>query len=286
MPKYSVPDTFLTEPRATWRLLFLIEAQRLRPEILGDLRDNVLAVYIENKVWPKLGGQPESPEFGGPDSCPANGASEAESKAQRLFDALTDWARRFNLLERNVLFEALETLSFWVRCPDEVAELQWWREQLGEHLADSRDTASLGIPVGLSGMDERLVHPHPFEFTHRGWEVQFEEFREWSAAAREALEEELKNYEATYRGLAEACGLEPFEMRDMRRRLAWLARYQLDDSVTYKRLAVEDGLSSRTIRDDVKLASDVLGLPIRAAKLGRGKGSKDSEDCDRQRSYN
>lgn len=159
----------------------------------------------------------------------------------RLKSALAQWANKFNAGTNWFLDETLRTLRGWYVAPE-------WRDSLKWN------------PIG--GVTSTLAMGKRFRFDCEGWEMQHLTWAAYSKSVRERFEQQLAEYEAASRTLAESKGLVRAPQKYSPSNFDWFVLYQFQ------------GLSSTEIADrcsqenesDIDPSSVLKGVKA-AAKL-------------------
>ncbi len=231
--------------------LFLRFYQRLRPEIVRELRSRVGPPYYRLL---SMGSQ----------------ASEGEKEA--FHTALWGWVRDFRLPETpEMIGEATLILSVSIDRP--VFWLDAFREFL---IAMSKDGAEPPEVVALKS--------HAFEFQGRGWTPAQETIEGAESRLRAEFESVLRQHVEAWSDLESAQGnLRTMLRRDRKhvRNILWLAIKQACPHVSLAKMRerYKDRYSIDTIRRGLRSAADCLELrldQIREASPGKkpGQGSK------------
>jgi hypothetical protein len=102
--EYFDPRDADAEPVRVGRIVFLSRIERVAPEVLRTLHDEVLPVYRAERAREAPNGVADSPG---------------------LADTLDGWARQWHLTDDWLMQDALHTMDWWVRAPQSTARLQW-----------------------------------------------------------------------------------------------------------------------------------------------------------------
>ncbi len=253
--EYVIPDP--KGSTAVWmaRLDLMRAVKRIYPTMLERLSADVFPAYAElaqsgfdfdRILWSnRLSPHTVIPENGEPQIQveKKTGKATLAHYNTRLKSALSQWANKFHAGTNWFLDETLRTLRRWYVAPD-------WRDSLKWN------------PIG--GVTSTLAMGERFRFDCEGWEMQLLTWAAYSKSVRERFEQQLAEYEAASRTLAESRGLVRAPRKYSPSNFDWFVLYQFE------------GLSSTEIADrcsqenepDIDPSSVLKGVKTAAKLVG------------------
>lgn len=291
---------FGAEPRQSgddnqtqWELreFFLQKVAEIAPEVLEDLRTDVLPVFenaYEATQPPPAQVEPRTPrgEEVARERPPEwiewqfrdgdwEDADDWPEELVALWDKLYSWAGDQNLLEPWVLDAALRTLTFWYAgessAPGLLEQLDLWKKVYSptavRHAFSERDLRA--VIEGLESINGirplRRFYPlrftdvfeaPPFTFEFRGWSPQHPTWRDYEQELRATFEEELERYKERRRERPEGRELESLPEVRAPYHFEWLVLWQVQEKRHWE-IAEEYGVSIQKTTTGHKTSSGV-----------------------------